>query len=163
MLTPETFAESFHHELTTAKDVTMVTRLRNIMSLHNLLHPTFPMLAAVLTARRHPEDLEGREEYKWEVSTKELRMLIVFLPIFSVVFAAGGAYMAVRGEINSKASKGDVRAIADTISARFSKHEVDQSLLVQQIRATDSLQWSAIERQEQRFIEVYCGPKKGCR
>lgn len=88
----------------------------------------------------------------WELTQREVRSLIIILPLLTLVFAAGGAWGAVRLSIDQKVDKKEFTAHAEKVALTF-----------QAMQSVDSLQLLVSRDLTDRFRELVCEKRPGCR
>ena len=79
---------------------------------------------------------------------------MILLPLLTLIFAAGGAWGAVRLALDQKVDK-----------ATYITHLQSEALALQSLREVDSLQIIVSRDLTERLREVVCGdrPVRGCR
>lgn len=93
-----------------------------------------------------------RADGNYEVTGRELRMLMVVLPALQLVFAAGAAWAGVRYGLEQKVDRAEFRAQAEAVRMDLFALHLNDSLLV-----------TAQREQTERIREVVCRAVKGCR
>ncbi len=88
----------------------------------------------------------------WELTQREVRSLIIILPLLTLVFAAGGAWGAVRLTLDQKLDKTD-----------FIAHAQNVALTVQALHTADSLNLVMAKELTDRVREMACGKRPACR
>lgn len=88
----------------------------------------------------------------WELTQREVRSLIIILPLLTLVFAAGGAWGAVQLSLDSKVDKRD-----------FMEHTQKVGLTMQALHINDSLQLEVSRELTHRVRELVCEKRPACR
>lgn len=88
----------------------------------------------------------------WEFTAREVRAIVVILPLLTLIFAAGGAWGAVRVGLDQKLDKAD-----------FAAHAQNMALTLQSLHVADSLQLEVSKELTGRIRELVCDKRPACR
>lgn len=86
-----------------------------------------------------------RVDGSWELSSRELKLLVLVWPLLTAAFSAGAAWTAVRSAIDGKVDRSDY------------------ALTVQRLQVADSLQLVLSKELTDRVREMACGKRPACR
>ena len=90
-----------------------------------------------------------RADGVWEFTAREVRSFMMLLPLLTLVFAAGGAWGAVRLALNQKVDKAEYIIDKTAIALTF-----------QSLHASDSAQLILSKELATRVQELVCGGMK---
>lgn len=93
-----------------------------------------------------------RSDGIWEFTGRELRSIMLVLPLLTLVFAAGGAWVAATKALEQKVDK-----------TTFVDHAQQVNLTFQALHTADSLNLVMGRELTDRFRELVCNGKRGCR
>lgn len=93
-----------------------------------------------------------RADGSWEMTGREFKLLMTVLPLLTLIFAAGGAWGAVKVGLDNKLDKGE-----------FVTFKTEVALAFQSGRTIDSLQIVASKELTDRVRQMNCGTRPACR
>lgn len=106
-----------------------------------------------------------RGDGTWELTSRDIKMLMLVWPLLGMIFTAGAAWAGVRYGLDGKVDKQEFATYvhqADTTLRAHVKWGEEQSL---RLRLNDSLQQAAQRESNDRLREIVCEAVKrpGCR
>jgi hypothetical protein len=93
-----------------------------------------------------------RNDGTWEISSREIKLILFLLPIGQAIFTAGAAWAGVTYGLEKKLDRSEFVSYAQSVA-----------LQIQSLRVSDSLFIAMQRDQTDRIREIVCPAIKGCR